>query len=517
MGVLYKLSRCGVRETMLRWLQAYLKDRPFKVFMEGTYSSGRIARSGVPRGAVLSPWLFNIMMYDMPVEEGICSCEYADLAFYTQHTNLCIAMDTLQQQLTALHNWSKQWGLKINFNKTKCMLFTNKRINPLSITVGVQQLEFTKQFKYLGVMDSPQLHWHHQVEYLKQFFAPLLNLLQSISHRHWGADRELLIYLYKTLIRSLLDYAAPLYGTAVLSNLLQLNSIQNHCLRIATGCQKTSAASLEVEANIFPLTIHRDLLTCQYYCKLQQLPNDMADELLQAQFPADRLSSRLLLSMKSHARALFTNVNLQIPARNTALVLPFPPWFKVETYISHEGIPGNEAADEAAKNAHLLRYRTLTPSSNEEVKNLINTPFKTKWKTEWLRSIQLTGKGRHLLKIRGSTGQWPWSAHKTGHIETALARLRVGHTGLRSHLYRFSIVEDPYCSCGAEESIDHIFFSCPYYAAERTTMKNSFTPLNVPFCLKNLLGGGLFLEPAQKQIVKIVANYLTSIRKIKII
>ncbi|KAF2353415.1 Ribonuclease H domain [Trinorchestia longiramus] len=358
----------------------------------------------------------------------------------------------------------------------------------------------------------------------------------------------------------------------------------------------------------------------------------MADDLLKAQFPAKGLSSRLLPSMNSRARALFTNVNLQIPARNAApLVSPLPPWFKLETYIftdflptsvssqtnqnvlqmyhesidtsysgythiftdgsciveptcsasaavvipsrgvtinfklrpqihimeceliainealqwillnncqeekhvifsdslsslhliqntrpknylplvfniqdklfniaashwvylqfiPHKGIPGNEAADEAAKNAHLLRYRSLTPSSYEEIKNLTNTAFKTKWKTEWLRSIQLTGKGHHLLKIRDNTGQWPWSAHKTRHIETALGRLRVGHTGLRSHLYRFSIVEDPYCSCGAEESIDHIFFSCPYYAAERTTMKNSLTLLNVPFCLKNLLG-----------------------------
>ncbi|KAF2347228.1 Reverse transcriptase domain, partial [Trinorchestia longiramus] len=101
-----------------------LKDRPFKVFMEGIYSSERIARSGVQQGAVLSPLLFNIMMYDTPVEEGICSCEYADdLAFYTQHPNIRITTDTLQQQLTALHNWSKQWGLKINFDKTKCMLF----------------------------------------------------------------------------------------------------------------------------------------------------------------------------------------------------------------------------------------------------------------------------------------------------------------------------------------------------------------------------------------------------------
>ncbi|KAF2344628.1 Reverse transcriptase domain [Trinorchestia longiramus] len=88
MGVLYKLNRCRIWGTMLRCLQAYLKDRPLKVFMEGTYSSERIARSGVPQEAVLSPLLFNIMMYDTPVEEGICSCEYADnLAYYTQKQN----------------------------------------------------------------------------------------------------------------------------------------------------------------------------------------------------------------------------------------------------------------------------------------------------------------------------------------------------------------------------------------------------------------------------------------------
>ncbi|KAF2348191.1 Ribonuclease H domain [Trinorchestia longiramus] len=114
-----------------------------------------------------------------------------------------------------------------------------------------------------------------------------------------------------------------------------LNNIQNHILRLATGCRKTSpAALLEVEAVVFPLSIYRDLLTCQYYSKFQQISNEIADNLLQAQFPSEGVSLTLLPSMTSRARAFFTNVNLLILACNAVpLVSPLPPWIKVETNI----------------------------------------------------------------------------------------------------------------------------------------------------------------------------------------
>ncbi|KAF2350072.1 Ribonuclease H domain [Trinorchestia longiramus] len=360
--------------------------------------------------AVLSPLLFNIMVYDTPVVEGICSCEYADdLAFYTQHPNLRIATDTLQQQLTALHNWSKQWGLKINLLKNKCMLFTNKRINPLPITVGGQQLEFTKQLKYLGdMLDSPQLHWHHQVEYLKQSCATLLNLLQSISHRHWGADRELLIYLYKTLIRSRLDYAAPLYDsgsqrsttglkvetyictdvlpTSVSSETNQ-NVLQMYHELIDTNysgythiftdgsciVEPTCSASAAVVISSRGVTINFKLrpqihiMECELIAINEALQWILLNNCQEDKYVifSDSLSSLHLIQNTRPKNYLPLVFSIQEKLFNIAS----SHWVYLQFIPGHKGIPGNEAADETAKNAHLLRYRTLTPSSYEEIKN----------------------------------------------------------------------------------------------------------------------------------------------------
>ncbi|KAF2365920.1 hypothetical protein FHG87_003333 [Trinorchestia longiramus] len=51
-------------------LHSYLTNRSFQVYFEGSYSSVRRARSDVPRGGILSPMLFNLMMSDIPIQTG---------------------------------------------------------------------------------------------------------------------------------------------------------------------------------------------------------------------------------------------------------------------------------------------------------------------------------------------------------------------------------------------------------------------------------------------------------------
>ncbi|KAF2347802.1 Ribonuclease H domain [Trinorchestia longiramus] len=633
-GVLYKLGSCGVRGPILRWLHSYLTNRSFQVYFEGSCSSERGARSGVPQGGILSPMLFNLLMSDIPIQTGVQSCEYADdLTFFTAHKDLHVATNKLQTQMDSLNKSSQEWGLKINCTKTKTMCFTNKRVTPLPIFLDRQPLTFEQKYKYLGViLDAPHLRWEPQIYYLKQTSIAILNILQSISHRPWGADREILLKLYKTLIRSRLDYAAPLYGTAAPSNLCKLNSIQNQCLRIATGCRKTTPiTSLQIEADIPPLALHREEIACRYYCRLLQLPLNVAtSELVQRLDTPQIGSSSLLPTFIVSVRAIFPKVGLPTPSGNAApIISPLFPWFRtddcilteflsssvssltsqsvIQTYnelmdtefrdyiaiftdglriteptcsssaavlvpskgvtlnwklrsqkqviecelhaihealswisensapsdkyviftdslsslylirstkpkyyiplvyniqykliniISshcirlqfipgHRGVSRNEAADSAAKAAHLLRYRTLTPYSKEETVSLACKAFRTRWESTWLQQVRVTGKGRYLVQIRYTSGSWPSASHRNRRVETALARLRVGHTGFRSHLFRVIQTNDPNCPCGRVETIEHV---CP----DRSRRFNKAT-----FQRPHYLSYGARLSPGQ--------------------
>ena len=156
-------------------------------------------------------------------------------------------------------NWTCQWGLELNINKTKCMYFIYKKVELPSLVCSGHSIEVISHIQCLGVtLDAPRLCWKDQVEALKTSCLPIINMLKCIAHREWGADCKHLLKLYKTLVLSRLDYAAPFYACATQTLLSKLDTIQNHCLRTALGCRKTTpTCSLEVEANVPPLSIHR--------------------------------------------------------------------------------------------------------------------------------------------------------------------------------------------------------------------------------------------------------------------
>ena len=89
-----------------------------------------------------------------------------------------------------------------------------------------------------------------------------------VAHSKWGAYKITLLYLYRSLVRSKLEYGCIIYGSARSSYIKALDA--THHQGLCLGAFRTSPVdSLYVEAIEPPLDLRRLKLTLQYIVKLK--------------------------------------------------------------------------------------------------------------------------------------------------------------------------------------------------------------------------------------------------------
>src|SRR6201996_9596930 len=96
-----------------------------------------------------------------------------------------------------------------------------------------------------------------------------LNLLRVVGHKDWGGNFDLLLILYRCLMRSKLDYGCMVYGSARKSYIQMLDPLQNQALRICLEAFRTSPVeSFQAEANEPPLYLRRQKLAAKFAIQL---------------------------------------------------------------------------------------------------------------------------------------------------------------------------------------------------------------------------------------------------------
>ena len=131
--------------------------------------------------------------------------------------------------------------------------------------------------KFLGLVFDRKLTLSAHIQYLKDRCLKAQNLLRVEAHKDWGADSATLLKLYRTHVRSKLDFGCVVYGSARLSALESLDRVKNAALRICIGAFRTSPIpSLYVDAGELPLNVRRQQLSLQYVDKLRSNPSNPA-------------------------------------------------------------------------------------------------------------------------------------------------------------------------------------------------------------------------------------------------
>ena len=157
----------------------------------------------------------------------------------------------LQQCINRIENWALHNVFKYSKSKTQCVHFYQLRKvhNDPELYLYGSLIPVVDDFKFLGIISDRELSFIPHVKYLKVKFLKALNLLKVLSHTNLGVDRTVLLQLYRSLIRSKLDYGSMIYGYARKSYLMMLDTVHHQGLRLALGAfRKSSVESLYVEA-----------------------------------------------------------------------------------------------------------------------------------------------------------------------------------------------------------------------------------------------------------------------------
>lgn len=421
-GILRKLHRWGFRGNLPSIISSFLSNRTFKVRLNGIYSNSHVLENGVPQGSTLSVSLFLIAVNDLAadIDARVKACIYVDdLCIITSAKTVGESSRYLQNTVDKIIFNAESSGFKISKEKTHLVHFCRLRkphYQPLLFIKGIPMIT-KSETKFLGLIFDSKLTWKNHINNLILRCKKVLNLIKCLTHTKWGANYVTLMRLYKTLIRSKLDYGSIVYSTACNTTLSLLEPIQNASLRQALGAFYTSPSiSLCAEAGVEPLKYRRKKLFLSYLISVITRPSHIARE-----------------AMLKHAAS-------------KQIELPEVP------DLLHEDSPwktDNEEQLRAYKNQLFDLKKSLHLDVDEE------------WKTTWSNSNSV------LVQIKPDPLSPCFGVDLDRQKSVVLHRLRIGHTVL-THGYLLERGEAPHCNtCNVQITISHLLTECREYDVQR--------------------------------------------------
>ena len=170
----------------------------------------------------------------------------------------------------------------------------------------------------------------------------------------------------------------------------------------------------------------------------------------------------------------------------TSLLIKSPPnKFHIQWIPSHTGIPGNDRADQLAKDSLKLTYITQAQYSSGDVHKIISNFYQNKTTKQWLTLNEMS-TAPIFLKYPNPPFPFLLSPRQ---IQVPLTRLHLLVTKF-THQHHFTKEAPKSCGhCNIRNSIYHILIVCPLFCSARQTLKGVCDKMKIPLNVENILKG----------------------------
>ena len=310
-----KLSDMGVPSWLLKVVMAFLSDRTMVLRYKGKFSSLKHLPGGGPQGTLLGLLLFLVLINDAGFEgqtnnagellttkrnmkavnnihlkyvDDMTLAEAIDLSdklvhvpasdrtlpdMYHARTGHVLPAQNSQvyRQLLKTEDYARDNDMKINYNKTKVMVFNPCRTVDFmpELKFGNDQLELVEEMRLLGVIIQSDMKWTSNTESIVKRASNKLWVVRRL--KGLGAQTDDLVDIFIKQCRSILELAVPAWhGAITMDERQDIERVQKMGLHIILGDKYLNYRNALESVNLQTLEARRDKLCLKFGKKAEK-------------------------------------------------------------------------------------------------------------------------------------------------------------------------------------------------------------------------------------------------------
>ncbi len=229
--LLEKLRAHGIRGRTLLWIKEWLSNRTQRVGLNGLFSDWGLVSSGVPQGSILGPVLFLVFINDLDCGLMNTVLKFADDTKLVGKVGDDKDRLNMQQDLDSLTGWANKWQMQ--FNVAKCKVMHIGHSNPhFTYEMAGKSLVPVEHEKDLGILIEGNMKVSAQCVCAA---GKANQMLGMIKRTFKSRNPDILIHLYKTIVRPHLEYATAAWSPHYIKDRELIERVQHRFTRMCKG------------------------------------------------------------------------------------------------------------------------------------------------------------------------------------------------------------------------------------------------------------------------------------------
>ena len=278
-GLLLKLKQLSINGPFYEIIQnLYINNKAHLIY--NNHLTEPISPSiGVRQGCIISPNLFNIYMNDFA---KTLTCQFTDPVFLADKSLNCLMFadditlfsqnkEGLQKCLEKTFLYCNHWKLKINYEKSKCIIFSKKSINDQqSFSINNNAIDTVKTYKYLGFIFHSSCKQSFGIKQLctkaEKAWSVTQRFMRQSSTSYVAVHRT----MYNTMIKPIILYASAVWGDSIMhteNNPIEAVQRDIMCKMLCVR-RNSSKVTVRAELGIVPLLIDLKIIMIKFLLRM---------------------------------------------------------------------------------------------------------------------------------------------------------------------------------------------------------------------------------------------------------